>query len=139
VLKKRGEPDSHPTFTYPKNEDIYDYFVGLADRLNVWEAYPDVNEYIEMFGISVCPEYRKQGIAKEIYRRVLALMKVRGIKVARCGFTSPFSRKAAKSQGCKIFVEEPVCQAKLKDGRYLNSNAAPEDISDYGVFEVDLN
>jgi GNAT superfamily N-acetyltransferase len=137
TIKKKDEPKEPPfPFKFQKNKEIFDYVIGLSELCGTWERYPSISQFPELFGISVDPEFRKQGLAKEIYRRALAFLKAKGFSVARCGFTSPFSRKAAKSLGCKIVVGEKCSEAKTPGGRLLNPNAKPDDIADYGFFEL---
>jgi len=136
VVVNKDDPDMKMEFKYKINEDIYDHIVRVEHATNVFERYPEVYKIADMFGISVDPAYQKRGIATEIYKRALRLLKQKEFKVVLCGFLSPWSRKAAMNLGWKELVRVYHKDVMTSTGMPLVENADPEDYFDYGVFEL---
>jgi len=136
ILVNKDDPEMKIEFKCKHNEDIYDHIVRVEHATKVFERYPEVDKIADMFGISVDPAYQNQGIATEIYKRALILLKQKEFKVVRCGFLSPWSRKAATNLGWKELVRVYHKDVMTSAGTPLVENADPEDYLDYGVFEL---
>ena len=65
-----------------------------GSQFNPFEHF-NVNEYLIAYGLCVDPAYRGRGIATEILRARLPLLKALDLKVTTTAFTSPGSQRAA--------------------------------------------
>jgi len=135
-ITRSQQPEKTPEFEHSHNKKMYDYMTSMAAKCDIFKRYPEIDKYADLFGISINPEYRQQGIATETYRRCLILLKKRGFQVVRCGFISRFSRRAAYKFGCFQVVKEMCTEARAHDGSLLNPNADPEDYKEYCIFEL---
>jgi len=136
-VTRQDPPLTPPSyFKSAKNQEIFTWFGRVVESVDVFKMYPEVQTFGDMLGIAVHQDYRHQGLAAELYKRSLALMKSKGLKIGRVGFSSPYSRKAATDQGYKMFVSEKCSEVRNAEGELISPNANENDIFDYGVFEL---
>lgn len=69
-----------------------------SKQFNVFEAY-ETDQYLTAYGLCVNPEFRGRGIATEMLKARVAIMKALGLKVTSTAFTSIGSQIAAKHAG----------------------------------------
>jgi len=138
VVKRNDPvPAKAVTLTSEKNNDIFVWFMRLIDSVDVFAMYPEVDCFGDMLGISVHSDYRNEGLATELYKRSFALMKAKGIRIGKVGFTNPYSRKAGNNLGFKTVISEKCNEIRNGKGQLIAPNAKEEDVFDYGVFDLD--
>lgn len=71
-----------------------------ASQFDPFEHF-GVDEYLIAYGLCVDPAYRGRGIATEILRARLSLLKALELKVTASAFTGPGSQRAAFKCGYK--------------------------------------
>lgn len=113
---------------------IVKFYYDIVDDCKLKDRY-DFTEFPHMFGISVEEEFCRQGLATEIYRRAIGLMKERGFSWSLVAFISPYSRAAAGRNGFIQLAKRNLTQAVDEDGSALYAEADPNDFLDVGVFE----
>ncbi|ODM87947.1 Dopamine N-acetyltransferase [Orchesella cincta] len=124
-----------PPFKDKKNIDIIDL---CRDICKGWDLFEDFNitEYADMFGLVVDEKYRRRGLATEMYRRGLNYLQRRGIKIVKCSFTSPFTRRAGHKHGYTEKQRRFFHDCKNKEGEILNPNSDPANFFDFGYFDL---
>lgn len=75
-----------------------DFTSSLYD---IFEHYP-VDQYLDAFGLGVISEYRRKGIAVELLKARIPLMKALGLSLTATAFSTISSQKAASKAG---FIE----------------------------------
>lgn len=84
-----------------KSKDLDDIMTVMdvaAEKFDVFGHY-GVAEYLTGFGMSVDPIYRRKGIATELLKARVMLMRSMGFKLTSTVFTGIGSQKAAKEVG----------------------------------------
>lgn len=67
-------------------------------QFNVFEVY-NTDQYLSAYGLCVNPEYRGRGIATEMLKARVPIMRALGLPVTSTAFTSIGSQIAAKHAG----------------------------------------
>ena len=94
-VKGEEEPDIEWT---PKIQVVLKFVQLLNERCNLFERF-GVDHYGDFWVASVDPEFRQKGLATEMYRRSLALLKAKGYPVCKSVFSSPYTRRAVRNLG----------------------------------------
>lgn len=84
-----------------KSKDLSDMLSVMdvvAEKFNVFEHY-GVDKYLTAFGLSVDPIYRRKGIATELLKARVMLMRSLGLKLTSTVFTGLGSQIAARRVG----------------------------------------
>lgn len=119
-LEFKDAPD--PWLDFPRtcraSKIFYDIGEIVHEEGDLFERY-QVSHMADLLLSSCAPQYRKQGLSKELYRRTLNFLKAEGVPIAKSVFTSPFSRAAVKPLGF-----EQVCRLYYKDVKDENGNLA---------------
>lgn len=105
-----------------------------AKEANVFERY-GVNEYAALLVSSTHPKFRNQGLATEMYKRTLTLLKAEGVKVVKSTFTSPYSRAAVKRLGFEELCRVNWRDVKDKEGNFVFDHSQLTD-EHYGAVMV---
>lgn len=77
---------------------MFDALIYTTKQFNVFESY-SVDKYLTAYGLCVNPEYRGRGIATEILKARVPIMKALGLQVTSTSFTGIGSQTAAKKAG----------------------------------------
>lgn len=81
-----------------KDEDASDVFEAImytSKQFDVYAAY-NVEQYLTAYGLCVNPEYRGRGIATEMLKARVPILKAFGLEVTSTAFTGIGSQVAAK-------------------------------------------
>ncbi|ODM88350.1 Dopamine N-acetyltransferase [Orchesella cincta] len=107
------------------------FFELCGDICKGWDIFETFNitEYADMFGLTVDEKYRRRGLATEMYRRGLNYLQRRGIKIVKCSFISPFTRRAGHKHGYKEHQRRYFHDCKNKEGEILNPAPIPQILS----------
>jgi GNAT superfamily N-acetyltransferase len=82
----------------PKFADIFAVLDISEQQFNIFEHYK-VDEYLYGYGLAVDPAYKLRGIATELLKARIPLMKTLGLTLTSTAFSGPGSQKAAKKAG----------------------------------------
>lgn len=132
----RYDPQPARVFRHPKSQAISKIHRELDSRCNIFEKYPDVQFYAEFYGVCVDPEFQNQGLATEMYRRSIVLLKAKGITLATVGFTGSYSRKAGIKNGYIEIARTYLRDVRNFNGVLLHPDAGDDEYIDSGVFEI---
>lgn len=105
-----------------------------AKVANIYERY-GVTEYAGFLVASTHPKFRKQGLATEMYKRSLVLLKAEGLKIVKSTFTSPFSRAAVRRLGFEEICRVDWKDVKDKEGNFVFDHSQLTD-EDYGAVMI---
>lgn len=134
-LVKKDTPSELPPFKHKSNIDSFGFCGELCKNEDLFGKY-DVAEYPDMFGLCTISKYRQRGLATEMYTRGLNCFKKRGFKIVKCGFVSPFTRKAGMKHGYKEFARCKFLDCRNPEGEIMNPNADPEGFICFGIFDL---
>jgi len=134
-VAKSQEDDPNSPLKSPVSKNFVKFYYSLLIEGNPFDRFNE-ETFPHMFGISVDPEFAQQGLATEIYRRAILLMKARGFKFVLVGFVSPYSRAAAAHHGFIRVAQRALKDAKNDKGQPLFENTDPNDFLDVGLFEL---
>ncbi|ODM93378.1 Dopamine N-acetyltransferase [Orchesella cincta] len=134
---RKGKTADFPPMKHKANVESMEICEKLCENENLYEKY-DITEYGDMFGLVTVSDYRQRGLAGEMYRRGLHFLKKRGFKIVKCGFVSPFTRRAGKKHGYKEFARRRFLECIGSDGKILNPNAddGPDGYICFGIFDL---
>lgn len=85
---------------------------------------------------SVDKTYRGQGIASEMYKVTIPLLKGRGYKLVKSTFTSPYTQKISQKMGFKELARAYFNQYKDSSGQLRFPNAKDDECAVVGVLEL---
>lgn len=77
---------------------MFDVITYTTKQFNVYEAY-NVDKYLTAYGLCINPVYRGRGIASEMLKARVPILKALGLQVTSTAFTGIGSQKAAKKAG----------------------------------------
>lgn len=129
----KDKPHDLPPMKHKTNENIMALNEDMCKHENLFEKY-GITRYADMFGLCVNPKFREMGLATEMYKRGLSYLKARGFEIVKCGFISPYSRKAGLKHGYKEFTRRYFHECKDSQGNILNPNSDPSQYICFGVF-----
>jgi GNAT superfamily N-acetyltransferase len=116
---------------------IMPFLHGLDEKAAIFNHYPGVDQYAELFMASVHPDFRGQGLAGEMYRGAIRLLQAKGFKLLKSCFTSPFTQKVGEKMGFR-----ELARARFKDhtdpdgGEPVFPDAKDHEIATIGVLEI---
>jgi len=99
--------------------------IDISKKGNIFDRY-GVDHYAELLIASVDPEFRERGLATEMYRRTLTLLRSRGYPVAESCFTSPITRKVAAKFGFEELVRRYFKDFEDVNGAKFIDNAGED-------------
>ena len=94
-----------PTKALLKSAQVFDYLKHASDyglivkEYDVFEDYK-VEKYLTAYGLCVHPSYRKRGIATEMLKARVPILKKHGLKVTSTSFTDRKSTRLNSSHQC---------------------------------------
>ena len=104
-------------------------------KLSIFDRY-NVDYVAWNFLTSTSRKFRKQGLATEMYRRMVPMLKAEGFSVVFSLFSSPYSRRCAEKTG---FIEiDRVVFSEIKDseGNKVLPKATKDDFSSIMVLKI---
>lgn len=105
VSSKDDPPIDKTTFKSNGIQGLLKILDHAAEKFNVFDFH-NVDKNIAGFGLSINHEYRKRGIATEVLKARISLMKAIGVNLTSTLYTAVGSQKAAAKAGYKEnFVE----------------------------------
>ncbi|CAL8142339.1 unnamed protein product [Orchesella dallaii] len=136
-LARKDKTNDFPPMKHKANIESMQICEDLCKDEDLYGKY-NITEFADMFGLTTTEDYRKRGLASEMYRRGLNFLKNRGFKIVKCGFVSPFTRKAGKRHGYKEFARCRFLDCRGSDGEILNPNAdsGPDGYICFGIFDL---
>jgi ribosomal protein S18 acetylase RimI-like enzyme len=96
VILRQNEPEVECDL--PDLNEIFAVWHIAQQQFNVFEHYK-VDEYLYGYGLAVDPKYRGRGIATEMLKARIPLLKSLGLTLTSTGFNGAASQKAAKKAG----------------------------------------
>jgi len=97
----------------PTGHAIRQFLTRVEGKLNVFEKF-SLEQYGELFVVSVNRDYRGQGLATELFQRSYDIFRKNGDTIIKCTATSPITRKLCSNLG---FVEMGSWKfSEIKDG-----------------------
>jgi GNAT superfamily N-acetyltransferase len=100
VCSKDDKSFGHCDFRTKEFHDILDTLAFTGQQFNVFEAYK-VDHYLSGRGLCVNPSYRGRGIATEVLKARIPMMKALGLKVTSTPYSAIGSQTAAAKAGHK--------------------------------------
>lgn len=110
----------------PELQKMIPFILHLQEEGKVFETL-GVDEIATLVSVSVDREFRRQGLATEMYRRSLAMLKAKGYSVVEGYFSSPHSRKIASKLGFQLLTESYIGQYENSQGELVFPDAKPDD------------
>jgi GNAT superfamily N-acetyltransferase len=95
-----------------------------------------VDEYGEIFIVSVLREFRNCGLATEMFGRAVSMLKEMGYPVIMCMFSNPYSRKLGERFGFKELVRSRYIDAKDEKGNLIMPTATPDQFLNVTVLDL---
>lgn len=135
LTRKDDPPAGLPPFKHKCNVDSFLLSMEMCKDEDLFGKY-GITEYADMFGLCVVSKYRQMGLASEMYTRGLNYLKKRGFKIVKCGFVSPYTRKAGLKHGYKEFASRKFIECRDPQGEIINPNANPEEFICFGIFDL---
>jgi GNAT superfamily N-acetyltransferase len=110
------------TSKFPSQEfrDIVEILGYSAQQFNVFEAYK-VDHYLSGRGLCVNPSYRGRGIATEVLKARIPMMKALGLKVTSTHYNAIGSQMTAKKAGYKETFSIPYQELEQKFPNFKNA------------------
>lgn len=99
ILCRKGEKDRIPEMECPQMKQILPFLELLDAAGPVFDHYPELDCYAELFMISMEKEFRGYGLATKSYQLVADMVKARGVKLLKSSFTNPYSQRIATKLG----------------------------------------
>ncbi|CAG7733619.1 unnamed protein product [Allacma fusca] len=103
-------------FKSSKMAKLMQYINCLDDHTRLFEKY-NLDSYITFFLAIVHPDFRKQGLVTEMYRRAVDLARAEGFFLAKACFSSPYSRAAALKVGFQEVARITYSDVKDENGK----------------------
>lgn len=94
-------------------------------KADLYDIY-GIDFYADFLMTSVDPEFQRQGLVTEIYKRSIALLRAKGYPVCKSVFSSPFTRKAATNLGFQEHSRLYFLDHKNEQGELILPNAEPD-------------
>ncbi len=105
----------------PSTNSVRRFLSRIENEYNLYERF-GVTQYVDIFIASVNRDYRGQGLATEMYRRAIEIIRQNGVTVFKCLVTSPFTRKITENLGFIELGSWKFSEAKDEDGNALIGN-----------------
>ncbi|CAL8074511.1 unnamed protein product [Orchesella dallaii] len=110
----------------PELQKMIPFILHLQEEGKVFDTL-GVDEIATLVSVSVEREFRRQGLATEMYRRSLAMLKTKGYVAVEGYFSSPFARKIATKMGFQQLAISYIGQYENADGELVFQDAKPDD------------
>jgi len=94
----------------------------MFKTVNIFDIY-GVDQYADLTVASVDPQFRGLGLATEMYKRTLELLKSKRIPVAKSSFSSPYTRKIAQKFGFEQIRRDYFKDFRDENGEKFFHNA----------------
>lgn len=107
----------------------------LDEKAAIFNHYPELDEYAELFMASVHSDFRGQGLAGEMYRGAVRLVQGKGLKLMKSCFTSPYTRIIGKKLGFRELAQKSFNEED-EDGKPTFPNSKPEEVAVIAVLEI---
>jgi len=109
-IVKRGHHEEDPPILYPPDKIVVGCLTQVTKAADIFTAFPDVDKYVDLVMTVTDPTFRGQGLATEMYRRAMDLVKALGIPLCKSVLTSPFTMKACRNlkfvECSKLFLQD---------------------------------
>jgi GNAT superfamily N-acetyltransferase len=115
LVRKNGGHDEPFTYKTAENDAIISFLTKATTLSNVFGHYTDIDVYGDFFMTATAPEFRGQGLATEMYKRAIQLLKSKGVTVCKSVLTSPYTLKA-----CQNLQFTELAKLYLKDHKDSN-------------------
>lgn len=102
------------------------FILHLQEEGKVFESV-GVDEIATLVSVSVEREFRRQGLATEMYKRTVALLKAKGYVAVEGYFSSPYARKIATKLGFQQLAVSYIGQYENAEGELLFPEAKSDD------------
>lgn len=103
--------------------------IGLLETVNqqcnIFDKF-GVNYYAEFFMASVDPEFQREGIATEMYKRSIKLLRSKGYPLCKSVFTNPYARSAVSKLGFEEISRFYFLDLKNEQGDPIVPDAEPD-------------
>lgn len=115
---------------------IMPFLHQLDESAGIFSAYPEVQEYAELFMASVHPDFRGQGLAGEMYRGCIRLLQAKGFKLLKSCFTSPYTQKVGEKMGFRELSKKRFIDYRNENGELVFPDAGDDATATVGVLEI---
>jgi len=123
-------------------KQILPFLELLDEKGKVFDHYPELDCYAELFMISIEKEFRGCGLACKSYQLVADILKARGVKLLKSSFTNPYTQRIATKLGYRELARVYNRDYKDKNGDIVWPHVE-DDFPDYsaivGVLEIEQN
>lgn len=93
-----------------------EFFEYVEQRFDVFDLYPDIDQYIYHYILGVHPNYRQSKIANQLLNRLTEYQQANGIEVAMAHCTGAYSAHSCEAFGYKKVFELPYADYVI-DGK----------------------
>ncbi|XP_034239246.1 dopamine N-acetyltransferase [Thrips palmi] len=133
-IKRRIEGPCEPEELPPPEGQAntkFRHIVRLLDeadaQADVFGRFPDVDAYVDIKILSVHPDYRGKGIAKQLIDQSRELTRAQGMSMVRCVCTSFYTHKAVARLGFQHVHTMPYKSFVDEQGRVVFDTEPPHD------------
>lgn len=110
----------------PELQKMIPFILHLQEDGKVFETL-GVDEIATLVSVSVEREFRRQGLAAEMYKRSLAMLKAKGYVAVEGYFSSPYARKIGNKMGFHQLAVSYIGQYENSEGELVFPDAKPDD------------
>lgn len=110
----------------PELQKMIPFILHLQEEGKVFDTL-GVDEIATLVSVSVEQEFRRQGLATEMYKRSLAMLKAKGYVAVEGYFSSPHARKIATKLGFHQLAISYIGQYEDSQGELVFPDAKPDD------------
>ncbi len=115
---------------------IMPFLDKVAEAAGIFREYPNIDQYAEIFMVSVSSEYRGQGLAGAMYEGAIRLLQGKGFKVLKSCFTSPYTARIGQKMGFKELAKAKFNEYKDETGEIIFPDARDDEVASIGVLEI---
>jgi len=127
----------NPNQEIPQTRKIFNKVMAPFDKPKIDMFYRfGVDAVGWNFMASTAKKFRGQGLASEMYRRMVILLREENFKLAFSVFTSPFSRRCAEKLGFRETARIELESVKDENGKKLLPNSGKDDFVSLMVLEL---
>ncbi|OXA46509.1 uncharacterized protein LOC110856235 [Folsomia candida] len=123
------------TPTSPITPKVRHFFTILEDSVNIFEKY-GVEKYAAIFILSVHQDFRGCGLATEMFRRAVQVLKLMSYSIIECTFSNPFSRRIGEKFGFIEVSRTKYVDAKDAQGNFFMLHAKPDQFVNMTILDL---
>jgi len=136
AIHRRNDVHNPLKLESPEMKKIMPFLAIVDATAAIFDHYPEVNEYAELFMASVHPDFRGQGLAGEMYRGAIRNLQSKGFQLLKSCFTSPFTKKIGEKMGFRELARAKFNEYQDENGELVFPSAENDEVAVIGVLEI---